>query len=317
MRDLQGRAGRSTSITIMRPAPSERCCASTATAGSVSSRTTRWLLHAAAYYVRAPPARQQVAAELDAARNGAGGGQPSGQPAGRVGSTPGRRAGRPRAAPGGPAGHAGRAGGRGGCSERVVSGRSGFPPAYLDRVGSSFTDFLAVTAPDLLPGRRPVPQLPGRRPRAARHDDRRRHLRRRRPHGRRPPRHHGQPDLQPRHREGLPGRLLQRHRHRRRRGHRDRDGPALPGRARALREDRGAHAVPRRQGQPARRDDPRQPRRGAAGPRRRPAVRRLRPRRRRRAPPRAGSSATTSPAGTTRSAATPPSAPARCSPRTR
>jgi proteasome beta subunit len=27
-------------------------------------------------------------------------------------------------------------------------------------VGSSFTDFLAVTAPDLLPGRRPVPQIP-------------------------------------------------------------------------------------------------------------------------------------------------------------
>ncbi|MGY1623042.1 proteasome subunit beta [Geodermatophilus sp. SYSU D00965] len=40
------------------------------------------------------------------------------------------------------------------------AGRSGFPPAYLDRVGSSFTDFLAVTAPDLLPGRRPVPQVP-------------------------------------------------------------------------------------------------------------------------------------------------------------
>ena len=39
-------------------------------------------------------------------------------------------------------------------------GRSGFPPAYLDRVGSSFTDFLATAAPDLLPGRRPVPQLP-------------------------------------------------------------------------------------------------------------------------------------------------------------
>ena len=40
------------------------------------------------------------------------------------------------------------------------TGRSGFPPAYLDRVGSSFTDFLGDTAPDLLPGRRPVPQLP-------------------------------------------------------------------------------------------------------------------------------------------------------------
>ena len=31
------------------------------------------------------------------------------------------------------------------------SSRDGFSPAYLDRVGSSFTDFLAVTAPDLLP----------------------------------------------------------------------------------------------------------------------------------------------------------------------
>jgi proteasome beta subunit len=40
------------------------------------------------------------------------------------------------------------------------AGRSGFPPAYLDRVGSSFTDFLAQTAPELLPGRRPIPQLP-------------------------------------------------------------------------------------------------------------------------------------------------------------
>ncbi|SNS12452.1 proteasome endopeptidase complex, beta component Threonine peptidase. MEROPS family T01B [Geodermatophilus pulveris] len=40
------------------------------------------------------------------------------------------------------------------------AGRSGFPPAYLDRVGSSFTDFLAATSPDLLPSRRPVPQLP-------------------------------------------------------------------------------------------------------------------------------------------------------------
>ncbi|MBB3084261.1 proteasome subunit beta [Geodermatophilus sabuli] len=39
-------------------------------------------------------------------------------------------------------------------------GRNGFTAAYLDRVGSSFTDFLAVTAPDLLPGRRPIPQLP-------------------------------------------------------------------------------------------------------------------------------------------------------------
>ncbi len=40
------------------------------------------------------------------------------------------------------------------------NGRNGFPHAYLDRVGSSFTDFLAATAPDLLPNRRPVPALP-------------------------------------------------------------------------------------------------------------------------------------------------------------
>jgi proteasome beta subunit len=40
------------------------------------------------------------------------------------------------------------------------TGRSGFPPAYLDRVGSSFTDFLATAAPDLLPGRRAVPGMP-------------------------------------------------------------------------------------------------------------------------------------------------------------
>lgn len=40
------------------------------------------------------------------------------------------------------------------------TGRNGFPSAYLDRMGSSFTDFLATTAPDLLPGRRPVPQMP-------------------------------------------------------------------------------------------------------------------------------------------------------------
>jgi proteasome beta subunit len=38
--------------------------------------------------------------------------------------------------------------------------RSGFTPAYLDRVGSSFTDFLGTTAPDLLPGRRTLPAIP-------------------------------------------------------------------------------------------------------------------------------------------------------------
>jgi len=38
-------------------------------------------------------------------------------------------------------------------------GRGGFSPAYLNRVGSSFTDFLAAAAPELLPSRRPVPQV--------------------------------------------------------------------------------------------------------------------------------------------------------------
>jgi len=40
------------------------------------------------------------------------------------------------------------------------AGRGGFTPAYLDRVGSSFTDFLGTTAPDLLPGRRTLPAVP-------------------------------------------------------------------------------------------------------------------------------------------------------------
>jgi proteasome beta subunit len=38
--------------------------------------------------------------------------------------------------------------------------RGGFTSAYLDRVGSSFTDFLGTTAPDLLPGRRTLPAVP-------------------------------------------------------------------------------------------------------------------------------------------------------------
>ena len=89
---------------------------------------------------------------------------------------------------------------------------------------------------------------------------------------------------------------LRRHRRHRRPGRRA--GPAVPGRARALREDRGHPAVARRQGQPARHDDPRQPRAGHAGPGRRPAVRRLRPTR-----PTTGPDllATTSPAAATRS----------------
>src|SRR4051812_35609900 len=53
-----------------------------------------------------------------------------------------------------------RCGGKGGWVSDSSAGRNGFPSAYLDRTGSSFTDFVAATAPDLLPGRRPVPQMP-------------------------------------------------------------------------------------------------------------------------------------------------------------
>ena len=144
----------------------------------------------------------------------------------------------------------------------------------------------------------------------ARHHDRGCHARQRRRDGRRPPRHDGQHHRPARHREGLPGRRVLLRRHRRHRRPRHRDGPAVPGRARALREARGRDAEPRGQGQPALRDDPRQPRDGDAGPRRRPAVRRLRPR----AGRSAGSSATTSPAAATRSTASTASAPAAASP---
>ena len=61
-------------------------------------------------------------------------------------------------------------------------------------------------------------------------------------------------------REGLRRRRVLRRRHRRHGRPRDRAGQAVPGRARALREDRGHAAVPGGQGQPARHDDPRQPR---------------------------------------------------------
>ena len=93
-------------------------------------------------------------------------------------------------------------------------------------------------------------------------------------------------------------------RHRRHGRHRHRADPAVPGGAGALREDRGRDALPRRQGQPARHDDPRQPRRRHAGPGRGAAVRRLRPRRRPTRPRPAASSASTSPAASTRRPAT-------------
>ena len=65
-------------------------------------------------------------------------------------------------------------------------------------------------------------------------------------------------------------------------GTRGRDGPPVPDRARALREDRGHHLVDGRQGQPAGRPDPLQPRHGDAGTGRRTPLRGLRPVHRRR-----------------------------------
>ncbi len=64
-------------------------------------------------------------------------------------------------------------------------------------------------------------------------------LRRRRRDGRRPPGHRGQHHRPPRHGEGLPGRPLLGGGHRRDGRHGGRDGPPLPGPARALREGRG------------------------------------------------------------------------------
>ena len=109
------------------------------------------------------------------------------------------------------------------------------------------------------------------------------------------------------------------HRHRRHGRGGGRDGAAVPARAGALREDRGRPALVGRQGEPAGHDDPRQPRRGHAGPGRRAAVRRRTTHRvaGRRLPAstrRGGSFPTTSPAAGTRSTTTTPSVPARCSP---
>ena len=159
------------------------------------------------------------------------------------------------------------------------SGR--LPAAYLVPGSSSFTEFLSAQAPTMLPSGRTLP--PGAAIDA--------------PHGTTivtltyaggvvmagdRAGHDGQPDRQPRHGEGLRDRRVQpgRHRRHRRAGHRA--GAAVPGRARALREDRGHPDVARGQGQPARLDDPGQPRDGDAGPVGRAALRRLRRRHRHR-----------------------------------
>ena len=111
-------------------------------------------------------------------------------------------------------------------------------------------------------------------------------------------------------REGLRRRRLLGRRHRRHGRPRDRAGQAVPGRARALREDRGHAAVAGGQGQPPGHDDPRQPGHGHAGAGGRAALRRVRPR----AATSAGSSPTTSPVAATRSTTTTAWGRARCSP---
>ena len=177
-------------------------------------------------------------------------------------------------------------------------------PSGPGRLPSSFLTSATRRSPTSSPATRPRCSRPAASTAAgrggiapARHHDRVADLRRRHRHGRRPPRHHGQPHRLARHREGLPGRRPLVRRHRRHRRHRDRAGPAVPGRARALREDRGHPALARRQGQPARVDDPRQPRRWRcrAWPSCRcsPATTST--------PATAASSATTSPAAATRS----------------
>ena len=149
--------------------------------------------------------------------------------------------------------------------------------AFLSAGSSSFSEFVSAYRPELLPFGS-TPALRGEHRGAARHDHRLAALRRGRRHGRRPSRHDGQRHRQPGHGEGLRRRRLQRRRDRRHGRDRDRARPALPGRARALREDRGRHHVARGQGQPPRLDDPGQPLPRHAGPHRRPDVCRLRPR---------------------------------------
>ena len=161
------------------------------------------------------------------------------------------------------------------------SGRSpagaGLPAPFMASGSSSFTEFLGSHAPELLPSGRPLP--PGGALEA--------------PHGttivtltfdggvvmagdRRATMGNliANRDMQ----KVFGADELLGRRHRRDGRPRDRAGQALPGRARALREDRGHAAVPGGQGQPPGHHDPQQPGHGHAGAGGRAALRRVRPR---------------------------------------
>ena len=168
------------------------------------------------------------------------------------------------------------------CPAGCRAAAGGPPSGFMNLQTSSFADFLASHSPGLLPGR----TVPGRRdpgnarpghPRpAARHHHRGRRLRRRGGAGRRPPGHRREHDREAGRGEGLPQRRVLRHGLRGHRQRGDRVRPAVPGRARALREDGGPVAVPGGQGEPPGLHGQGEPRGGHAGPRRGAAVRRLR-----------------------------------------
>ena len=122
--------------------------------------------------------------------------------------------------------------------------------------------------------RRPSPPARSRRARvrrgerplgAPRHHGAGPALPRRRDHGGRPAGERGLPGGAPPHREDLQVRRPLRGGHRGRGGPGHGDGPALPDRARALREGRGREPLLGRQGQQARPDDPHEPADGHAG----------------------------------------------------
>ena len=118
-----------------------------------------------------------------------------------------------------------------------------FPPE--SDPGPDFVGLLRQAGGGATPRRRVGLQHPARRG-APRHHRGGPALRGRRDHGRRPPRHHGQHHRPPGHGEGLPGRPPFGGGDRRLGGNGRRDGPPLPGAARALREGRGHGRSPSR-----------------------------------------------------------------------